>query len=88
MIKFTQTTSIFVLGLFASACATEVGQAPEGFGASVNQNIEAQIANPDRLKTNEPIVSEGNRVQRAQSKYQKGDTETVETVDTQKSSSD
>lgn len=86
MIKLSQKVSILVLGTLVSACASEVGHPPANFGEAVNRNIEAQIANPDRLVTNKTVTSDGVRVERAQSKYQKGDTEKTETVDTMKSS--
>lgn len=85
MIKLSHTASIFVLGTLVSACATEVGQPPADFGAAVNQNIEAQIANPDHLATDKKVTSDGARVERAQSRYEKGDTEQLERPDTTKS---
>ena len=55
---------------FVCGCTHEqVAMAPDHFGAAVNQNIAAQIVNPDAPNVNEPPVYDGERSILAQKRY-------------------
>jgi hypothetical protein len=74
-----KTNALFILGsiLLLTGCSSEAGQAPASFGQAVNQNIAAQIVNPDAAEKNAVPVFNGERAALAQKNYVNDKTTTA-----------
>lgn len=70
--------------LLLQACATDVDKDPR-FGDAVNNNIKAQIANPN-APTGEPMKAEGTRAAVAQGRYTTDTTKEPKDISTSGSS--
>ena len=65
--------AILALGLALSGCVQAPGNMQADFGASVRQNVAAQVADPDaHYKRLDQPASSGSRTALAQDRYNKG----------------
>ena len=70
MKTYTTLIALSLPLLAASACTNEeVGAPPSYFGNAVEQNIAAQIVNPDAPEINEAPIHVGGRAAIAQQRY-------------------
>src|SRR5690242_19354564 len=72
-VTVASTLALVGLGLALSACVQAPGNLQADFGASVRQDVAAQVADPDaHYRRTDPPAASGSRTALAQDRYNKG----------------